>query len=124
MRFAAFAAFLAMAVAVPALAQMSAQIRSAKAAGQVGERYDGYLGMASGASLAVRREVEAINIRRRSHYSNLATAKGVSPQEVGITAGCLTLSAVAVGEPYLLADNVWRRRRPSDAAPAPSYCAP
>src|SRR5690349_19221861 len=97
------AALLAAAVAVPAIAQMSATIQAAKAAGQVGERYDGYLGMASNAPAGVRREVEAINIRRRSHYANLASAKGVTPQDVGITAGCITLRSVGVGEPYLLA---------------------
>ena len=117
-------ALLAIAVAVPAVAQMSPTIRAAKAAGQVGERYDGYLGMAASAPVAVRREVETINIRRRSHYSNLAAAKGVTPQDVGITAGCVTLRSVGVGEPYMLADNVWRRRTPMQSVPIPSYCLP
>ena len=118
------AALLALASAVPAIAQMSPTIRAAKAAGEVGERYDGYLGMAANAPVAVRHEVEAINIRRRSHYSNLASAKGVTPQDVGITAGCITLRSVAVGEPYLLADNVWRRRTAMQSVPTPNYCAP
>ena len=118
------AALLALALAVPAMAQMSPTIRAAKAAGQVGERYDGYLGMAANAPAAVRREVESINIRRRSHYSNLASAKGVTPQDVGITAGCVTLRSVEVGEPYLLADNVWRRRTTMQNVSVPSYCAP
>ena len=117
-------ALLTIAVAVPAVAQMSPTIRAAKAAGQVGERYDGYLGMAASAPVAVRREVETINIRRRSHYSNLAAAKGVTPQDVGITAGCVTLRSVGVGEPYMLADNVWRRRTPMQSVPIPSYCLP
>lgn len=118
------AALLALAVAVPAFAQMSPTIRAAKAAGEVGERYDGYLGMAANAPVTVRREVEAINIRRRAHFSNLASAKGVTPQDVGITAGCITLRSVGVGEPYLLADNVWRRRTAMQSVPVPSYCAP
>lgn len=115
---------LAMAVAAPAAAQMSPTIRAAKAAGQVGERYDGYLGSASYLPAATRREVEAVNIRRRSHYANLAAAKGVSPQEVGITAGCITLRSVQVGEAYLWADNVWRRRAAGQSAPVPRYCLP
>jgi uncharacterized protein YdbL (DUF1318 family) len=115
---------LALGLAVPAMAQMSATIRAAKAAGQVGERYDGYLGMAGSSPAEVRREVAAINVRRRSHYANLASAKGVTPQEVGVTAGCITLRSVAVGEPYLLADNVWRRRTAMQGVPVPSYCAP
>ena len=120
----ALTAVLALALAVPAAAQMSSVVQAAKAAGQVGERYDGFLGMASGAPAGVRREVEAVNIRRRSHYTRLAAARGVSPQEVGITAGCMTLRSVAVGEPYLLADNAWRRRTASQAAPVPDYCTP
>jgi uncharacterized protein YdbL (DUF1318 family) len=119
-----FAACLALCVAVPAAAQSSLAIRAAKAAGQVGERYDGFLGVAGAAPALVRREVETINIRRRAHFSNLAASKGVSPQEVGLTAGCLTLGSVEVGEAYLLADNVWRRRAQRQAAPVPAYCRP
>ena len=63
-------------------------------------------------------------IRRRAHFANLANAKGVTPQDVGITAGCVTLRSVEVGEPYLLADNVWRRRTPMQNVAIPSYCTP
>ena len=119
-----FAGLLAMCLAVPAAAQTSPAIRAAKAAGQVGERYDGFLGYASYLPAAVRREVDAVNIRRRAHYSTLAASRGVSPQEVGITAGCMTLRSVQVGEAYLLADNAWRRRAAGQSAPVPDYCRP
>ena len=118
------ALLLGVAVAVPAAAQTSPAIRAAKAAGQVGERYDGYIGFASYLPADTRRQVEAVNIRRRSHYANLAAARGVSPQDVGITAGCVTLRSVQVGEAYLLADNRWRRRAAGQSAPVPSYCRP
>ena len=111
-------------MAVPATAQSSPAIRAAKASGQVGERYDGFLGYASYLPTAVRKEVDAVNIRRRAHYSNLAAARGVSPQDVGVTAGCVTLRSVQVGEAYLLADNRWRRRAAGESAPVPSYCKP
>ena len=118
------AALMALLLAVPAAAQSSPAIRAAKAAGQVGERYDGFLGYAAASPAAVRREVEAVNIRRRAHFARLAAAKGVSPQEVGITAGCVTLSSVEAGEAYLLADNRWRRLAAGQSAPVPSYCRP
>lgn len=118
------AALLALCLAVPAAAQTSPAIRAAKAAGQVGERYDGFLGYGSTLPSTVRREVDAVNIRRRAHFARLAAARGVSPQEVGITAGCMTLASVEVGETYLLADNVWRRRAAGQSAPVPNYCAP
>ena len=66
MRIVMFAGLLAMCLAVPAAAQTSPAIRAAKAAGQVGERYDGFLGYASYLPAAVRREVDAVNIRRRA----------------------------------------------------------
>lgn len=118
------ALLLGLALAVPAAAQNSPAIRAAKAAGQVGERFDGFLGFASYLPAETRRQVETINIRRRAHYSNLAAAKGVSPQDVGITAGCVTLRSVQVGEAYLLSDNVWRRRGAGQSTPVPSYCTP
>jgi uncharacterized protein YdbL (DUF1318 family) len=97
-------------------------VNAARAAGQVGERYDGYLGIAGAVSAAVRSQVARINIQRRSLYSNLAATKQVSPQDVGITAGCQLLAGVDVGESYLLSDGTWRRRGPGQAPPQPDYC--
>jgi uncharacterized protein YdbL (DUF1318 family) len=113
-----------LALAVPATAQSGATaLAQARAAGTVGERYDGYLGYAAQpASGMVRSQAEAINIRRRALYTDLASRRGVSPQEVGITAGCTLLGRVAVGESYLLGDGVWRRRAAGQPAPVPDYC--
>jgi uncharacterized protein YdbL (DUF1318 family) len=66
--------------------------------------------------------VASINIRRRSLYSNLAASRGVSPSDVGITAGCQLLARVGVGEAYLWTEGGWRRRAPGQPAPVPSYC--
>ena len=73
-------------------------------------------------SAPVRSQVATINIQRRSLYSNLAASKGVSPQDVGITAGCQLLARVGVGEAYMLGDGAWRRRAAGQAAPVPDYC--
>lgn len=107
--------------AVPAAAQTPA-VDAARAAGAVGERYDGYLGVAAPVSGAVRSQIASINIQRRSLYSRLAASKGVSPQDVGITAGCQLLSRVGIGEAYMLGDGQWRRRAAGQGAPAPDYC--
>jgi uncharacterized protein len=112
---------LALLAAEPATAQTPA-VDAARAAGQVGERYDGYLGVAAPVSGLVRSQVATINIRRRSLYSNLAASKGVSPADVGITAGCQLLARVAVGDTYLWNDGTWRRRAPGQGAPVPGYC--
>ena len=97
-------------------------VNAAKAAGMVGERFDGYLGVAGPASGVMRSQVATINIQRRSLYSRLAVSKGVSPQDVGITAGCQLLGRVGVGEAYLWADGRWRRRTPGQPRPFPNYC--
>jgi len=113
--------FLLAFVAMPAAAQTPA-VDAARAAGVAGERYDGYMGFAGPASAALRSQVAAINIRRRSLYSNLAAGRGASPQDVGITAGCQLLARVGVGQAYMLGDGVWRHRAPGQAAPVPDYC--
>ena len=108
--------------AAPAAVAQTNSFSAARAAGQVGERYDGYIGVASAVAPVVRSQVAAINIQRRSLYSNLATSRGVTPQDVGITAGCQLLARVALGQAYLLADGVWRRRGAGQPAPVPDYC--
>jgi uncharacterized protein YdbL (DUF1318 family) len=109
--------------AAPVSAQATAGLAQARAAGVVGERYDGYLGYAAQPSSGlVRSQTEAVNIRRRALFTGLAGRRGVSPQEVGITAGCTLLGRVAVGESYLLSDGVWRRRLAGQRAPVPEFC--
>jgi uncharacterized protein YdbL (DUF1318 family) len=115
-------AFSSLAVPAPATAQDSAAIVAARSAGQVGERFDGYLGISSAnVSADLRRHVSAVNIRRRALYSNLAARKGVTPEEVGITAACSLLGRVNVGEYYLLNQGGWRRLAPGQSA-VPTYC--
>lgn len=108
--------------AAPAAAQMTPDLARAIQAGQVGERYDGYLGYASAPSPLVQRQVGAINIRRRSLYTDVARRRGVLPQDVGLATGCELLGRVAVGQSYMLSDGKWRRRDASEGAPRPSYC--
>jgi uncharacterized protein YdbL (DUF1318 family) len=105
----------------PALAQSPA-VDAARGAGQIGERYDGYIGVVSPISAVVRGQVTSINIQRRSLYSRLAASKGVSPRDVGITAGCQLLARVGIGESYMWADGMWRRRGAGQPAPLPDYC--
>jgi uncharacterized protein YdbL (DUF1318 family) len=106
----------------PATAQSSPLVASARASGMVGERIDGYLGYTTPPSRPLRSQVEAINIRRRSLYTSLAQRRSVTPQEVGIAAACELLRRIAVGEAYLLADGVWRRRNRGQPVPRPDYC--
>ena len=104
------------------VAQETTIIVQARSAGTIGERYDGYVGIVSAASPTLRRQVAAINIRRRSLYSSLAVRRGATPQEVGITAACTLLGRVGAGEYYLLGTGTWQRLRAGQAAPRPEYC--
>ncbi len=107
--------------AEPAPAQESAAIAQARQAGMIGERYDGYLGFVTAAPAAVRRQVNAINIRRRSLYYGLAARKGVTPEEVGITAACSLVRRMRKGEYYFTGQGGWQRSVPGRSA-VPAYC--
>jgi hypothetical protein len=111
----------AVAAAAPVLAQSPA-IEGAIAAGIVGERYDGYMGFAMGPTPELRRQVQAVNIRRRNLYIELASRRNVTPEVVGLATGCELLARIPVGEAYMLGDGIWRRRAPGQPAPAPERC--
>lgn len=118
-RTALFFAALALAAAVTAQSQPLAQ---AIAAGQVGERYDGYMGVTGAAPPAVERQVRAINIQRRNLYIRLSERRNVTPDLVGMATGCQLLSQLPDGEAYMLADGAWRRRAAGQHIPLPDYC--
>ena len=101
-------------------ADNSAQLR---ASGQAGEQADGYLGVVGSASAALRAQVDAVNIKRRAYYTDLAAKRGAKIEEVAATTGCeLLRTKVAPGQYYRLPDGVWRQRDGSTPIPLPGYC--
>jgi uncharacterized protein len=105
-----------------ATAQSSPALSAAMVDGSVGEQADGYMGFRKPPSAAIRAEVDAINIKRRAVYTQLADQKGVTVKDVAATTGCTTLSArVSAGRSYLLPDGVWRTKD-ADAISLPAYC--
>ena len=111
----------AMPMAAPVAAQ-SQQVAAAIAAGQVGERYDGYMGFATPPSPMVRRQVYAINIQRRNLYTELGERRHVTASVVGLTTGCQLLRQLSPGEAYQLEDGVWRHWAAGQPAPVPAHC--
>jgi uncharacterized protein len=106
-----------------ARAQVSA-VAAAIDAGTVGEQADGYLGIRGTVSAAIRSEVEAINIKRRAGYTQLAEQRGVTVKDVAAAVGCKTLAnRVGAGEAYMLRDGVWRVRNGNTPIDLPDYCA-
>jgi uncharacterized protein len=106
-----------------ALAQGS-ELAAAIDAGQVGEQADGFLGVRGSVADKIRAEMEAINIKRRAAYTDLAGQRGVTVKDVAAAVGCTTLKTrVGPGEAYQLRDGVWRVRQGSTPIPLPDYCS-
>lgn len=106
---AAFAVALGGVVA-PAYAQRDPAYAAARAAGEVGEKMDGYLGIVGAETPELRRIVNDINIKRRSVYSQRAQATNATLEEYALTAGCQAILATAPGEKYQAPDGSWQTR--------------
>lgn len=101
-------------------ADASAQLR---ASGQAGEQADGYLGIVGSPGADLRAQVDAVNIKRRAYYTQLASSRGAKIEEVAATTACeLFRSKVGPGQYYRLPDGVWRQRDGSTPIPLPGYC--
>ena len=115
----------ALLLAAPAQAQNDAAIAQARAAGQVGEQADGYLGFVPGASISadLRGRVEQNNIQRRALYTRRAAERSVSVNEMAAAVACEVFTRrIAVGERYRNEGGQWRQRTASAAVEVPSFC--
>jgi hypothetical protein len=117
MRKRAFAAAIAASVALGSLAPgiAAAQARdpayaAARAAGEVGEKMDGYLGYVVSPSAALRAVVEDINIKRKAVYAEKAKANSATVEEYALTSGCLLINQTKPGEKYQAPDGSWHTR--------------
>lgn len=98
-------------------------VSSALAEGSVGEQSDGYLGINGAVSADVRSGVEAINIKRRAAYTDLAAKRGVTVADMAAATGCQTLaSRVKQGQSYRIAGGAWQVKG-AGAIALPDYCA-
>ena len=102
-------------IASPAFAQRDPAYASARAAGQVGEKMDGYLGIVGAETPELRRVVNDINIKRRAVYAERAQANNATLEEYALTAGCQAILATTPGEKYQAPDGTWQTR--TSAAP-------
>ena len=103
-----------------AMQDASGQLR---ASGQAGEQADGYLGIVGSPSADLRAQVDAVNIKRRAYYTDLAARRSAKIEEVAATTACeLFRTKVAPGQYYRGTDGTWRQRDGSAPVPLPSYC--
>lgn len=98
-------------------------VSAAVADGSVGEQSDGYLGLNGTVSADVRSGVEAINIKRRAAYTDLAAKRGVTVADMAAATGCQTLaSRVKAGQSYRIGAGSWQVKGSAPIA-LPGYCA-
>lgn len=113
MKPAAFGAALLGLVVAGAVAEAEARdpaYAAARAAGQVGEKMDGYLGIVGGGTPALRAMVDDLNIKRRAVYSQKAQAQHATVEEYAFTSGCLLIAQTSPGEKYQAPDGSWQTR--------------
>jgi hypothetical protein len=110
-RFSALAVALALLAApgAPVLAQDG--LAAAKAAGQVGERPDGLLGLVQAQAPAdVRSLVSRVNEERRKQYEQVARSTGRSLPEVQAVAGQRLIGATPAGQYVMEGGGRWVKR--------------
>ena len=90
----------------PAHAQ---NLESARAAGQIGERRNGYLGVVQNGP-GVDGLVQSINAQRRAHYQSIATTNGVPLSAVEAQAAETIINRLPSGAFYEGANGQWVRR--------------
>lgn len=95
---------------VSASAQRDPAYAAARAAGQVGEKVDGYLGVVGTQGPDIRRLVDDINIKRKAIYFQKAQDQKVTPDEYAFTTGCINMSNLAVGEKYQTPEGSWQTK--------------
>lgn len=109
-KFVAAAALAGLVLPVAAFAQRDPAYAAARAAGQVGEKIDGYLGYVVSPSPALRAVVEDINIKRKAVYADKAKANSATVEEYALTSGCLLINQTKPGEKYQAPDGSWQTR--------------
>jgi hypothetical protein len=91
-------------------AAIAADYNSAKAAGQIGEKMDGYVAVVGAGSPELRKIVDDINIKRKAVYAQKAQAQHATVEEYAFTSGCLLIAKTSPGEKYQAPDGSWQTR--------------
>ncbi len=102
---AALVAVLMMAVAVPAMAD---PLDDARAAGQIGERPDGYVGAVSaGAPANIQALVQSTNAKRLAAYQDIAAKQGVPVEQVGALTAEKIIGKMPAGWYFMNSSGSW-----------------
>ncbi|MES2045252.1 MAG: YdbL family protein [Pseudomonadota bacterium] len=82
---------------------------AARAAGQIGEQPDGYLGVVGEGTPAIRALVNSINISRKSVYTASASG-GSTIEQFAFVSGCNLIAKTVPGEKYKTPAGEWKTR--------------
>lgn len=93
-----------------AWAQRDPAYAAARAAGQIGERTDGYLGFVTPPGAELKNVIDDLNIKRRALYSERARAANATVEEYAFTTGCRLIAQTTLGEKYQAPDGSWQTR--------------
>lgn len=105
------AAILAPGAALAQSAGAKATVDAAKAAGQIGEQADGYLGLVSGSAPGdLKAAMDEINAGRARAYADIASKTGVSPSAAGEATARQLFARMPPGQWYKPLDGSWTKK--------------
>ncbi len=104
------AALLGLFLAAGAAPAVAGPVGDAKAAGQVGERPDGYLGVVGAAPAQVIDLVRSVNAQRRQHYQAIAEQNGTSLRAVEAIMGQRLIGEAPSGSYVMDGTGTWVRK--------------
>ncbi|CCQ73538.1 Conserved exported protein of unknown function [Magnetospira sp. QH-2] len=108
-RLAAFFAAMMILFATALPAQAGA-LGDAKAAGQLGERPDGYVGLVTSAPAGIVSLMKSVNSARRAHYQSVAAKNGTTLDAVQAIMGQKLIGQLSAGQYYMDGGGNWVRR--------------
>lgn len=110
-RLAGFA-LISTAVMLPStvFAQRDPDYAAARAAGKVGERTDGYLGIVGDSDAALERLVQDNKLKRKAVYTQSAQEQNATVQEIAFVGGCKAIMKTVPGEKYQDPNGNWQTR--------------
>ena len=100
----------ALSAAPAGFARAQGMLDSARAAGQVGERFDGYAAVHGAAPANVQSLVEQVNGERRTLYAERAAAQKVPVDAIGRIYAAEILRKLPPGSWVLGEDGRWRQK--------------
>ncbi|GLR78590.1 YdbL family protein [Azospirillum oryzae] len=96
--------------ALPQLALAQDALAAAKAAGQVGERPDGLVGVVPGAPASAQALAQQVNAQRLARYQEIAKGNGTALDKVQAVAGQQLIERTPAGQFVMTAAGQWQRK--------------